>query len=120
MFWYNGTTWILGQDKTSTNFAPTFDLFDESGNSFTTYSNTTFTGTKLFSYKVGIGTVDPELGFALSYQNVQNTGDIVFNFNLLNDSFTYNLSGETTTLKTDTSVLRKYTDGTTYSNVTGW
>ena len=120
MFWYNGTTWILGQDKTSTNFAPTFDLFDESGNSFTTYSNTTFTGTKLFSYKVGTGTVDPELGFALSYQNVQNTGDIVFNFNLLNDSFTYNLSGETTTLKTDTSVLRKYTDRTTYSNVTGW
>ena len=120
MFWYNGTTWIQGQDKATSNSAPTFDLFDENGNSFTTYTNTTFTGTKLFSYKIGTGAVDPELGFALSYQNVQNTGDIVFNFNLLNDSFTYNLSGVTQTVKTDTSVLRKYTDRTTYTSVTGW
>ena len=120
MFWYNGTTWIQGQDKATSNSAPTFDLFDETGNSFTTYTNTNFTGTKLFSYKIGTGAVDPELGFALSYQNVQNTGDIVFNFNLLNDSFTYNLSGVTKTVKTDTSVLRKYTDRTTYTSVTGW
>ena len=118
MFWYNGTTWIQGQDKATSNSAPTFDLFDENGNSFTTYTNT-LTGTKLFSYKIGTGAVDPELGFALSSANVQNTGDIVFNFNLLNDSFTYNLSGVTQTVKTDTSVLRKYTDRTTYTSVTG-
>ena len=120
MFWHNGTTWIQGQDKTGTNLAPTFDLFDETGNSFSTYTNNNFTGTKLFSYKVGTGTADTELGFALSYQNVQNTGDIVFNYNLLNDSFTYNLSGVTTTVKTDTSVLRKYTDRTVFTSVTGW
>ena len=42
------------------------DLFDENGNSFTTYTNTILTGTKLFSYKIGTGAVDPELGFALS------------------------------------------------------
>ena len=39
MFWHNGTTWIQGQDKTGTNLAPTFDLFDETGNSFSTYTN---------------------------------------------------------------------------------
>ena len=62
MFWYNGTTWIQGQDKATSNSAPTFDLFDENGNSFTTYTNTTY-WYKTFSYKIGTGAVDPELGF---------------------------------------------------------
>jgi len=92
MYWYTGTVWKSAQNKTSLNQTPLFDVVDSEGYSFgdtSVYDGSTFEGTKLFSYKEGTGTIDANLGFALSYKNINNTGDIVFNFNAITDTFQY-------------------------------
>ena len=125
MFWYNGTEWKLAQDKTSLNQAPLFDLFDKdeiSLNDTTYYPASDFRGNKLFSYRIGTGTADTELGFALTYRNIANVGDIVFDFNLLKDTITYqaDLSNSLTTTS-DISFLKKYnTVGDNFVYVNGW
>ena len=85
IYWYNGTKWIKAQEKLKANQPPKFNLYDANDTSFDTYNSNTFTGNNLFSYKPGTGAVDSELGFSLSYRNIENSGDIVFNFNLLNE-----------------------------------
>ena len=93
MYWYTGTTWKKSQQKLNVNQSPLFDIVDNNGISYgdtSVYNGTTFSGTKLFSYKIGTtGAVDPALGFKLSYKNVGNIGDIVFNFNLATDTFQF-------------------------------
>ena len=120
IYWYNGTKWVKAQDKLTANQAPVFDLYDSTDESFQTYNSNTFAGTKLFSYKQGTGTNDTELGFPLSYRNIENSGDIVFNFDLLNGKFTYQVGQQTLTQTTDVATLRKYTDLNTYTSVSGW
>ena len=81
-----------------------FEVCDVNGNNYsdeTYYGSSTFKGTKLFSYAQGEGTVDTELGFALSYKSIENSGDIVFDFNLLNDTFTYQTEEDLYTQKID-------------------
>ena len=122
-FFYNGTEWKEGQEKTSRNQAPLFDLFDGNGNSFsdtTEFAASQFYGNKIFSYKTGTGTADSELGFPLTYRSIENTGDIVYNFNLLNESFTYQIGNDIISVNTDTGFLQKYTDRETYTSVNGW
>ena len=120
IYWFNGTKWVKAQEKTKSNQAPKFNLYDADDISFDTYNSNTFTGTKIFSYKQGTGTNDTVLGFPLSYRNIENSGDIVFNFNLLTDKFTYQENQKDYTQQTDVATLRKYTDLTTYENVSGW
>jgi hypothetical protein len=120
IYWYNGTKWIKAQDKLTSNQAPLFDLYDDSDTTFSTYESNTFTGTKLFSYKEGSGANDTVLGFPLTYRNIENSGDIVFSFDLLNNEFTYQVGQVSYTQKTDVATLRKYTDLNTYENVSGW
>ena len=120
IYWYNGTKWIKAQDKTKTNQEPKFNLYDIDDVSFDTYTANTFTGTKLFSYKQGTGVNDTVLGFPLTYRNIENSGDIVFNFDLLTDTFTYQIGQSDYTQKTDESTLRKYTGLNTYTNESGW
>ena len=123
MFWFNGTTWVEAQQKTNTNQAPLFDIVDDMGVSFgdrTVYDGSTFNGTELFSYKKGTGTADNVLGFPLSYQNVANIGDIVFNFNLATDSFQYKESTAFVKKNIDVGYLvgQTYSGSTIYEN--GW
>ena len=95
-----------------------FEVFDANANSFsdtTYYGSTTFIGSKIFSYKQGTGTNDSELGFPLSYRAITNSGDIVFNFNLLNDEFTYQTETEIFTQKIDAGYLKKYKSLTDFS-----
>ena len=96
-FWNNGINWVNGQQKTSTNQAPLFDVFDSNGVSYSDVAvypsineQTKFIGTKIFSYKTGTGPVDPVLGFSLSYKNFNNIGDIQFTNNFDSDYFQYN------------------------------
>lgn len=91
-YWFNGETWKLAQYKLTINQSPLFDVFDDEQISYrdvSKYEGSTFAGTKIFSYKLGQGQVDKELGFSLTYQNINNIGDIVFEFNLLTDKFSY-------------------------------
>ena len=123
MYWFDGTTWIKGQQKTKTNQAPLFDIVDNDGISFSNasmYNGSTFAGTKLFSYKVGTGIADTALGFPLSYLNVSNIGDIVFNFDLGTDSFEYKVNNAVTTSAINTGYLvsHDYAGNTVYVN--GW
>ena len=122
IWYYTGTTWNRAQIKTKVNQCPLFDLFDKDENSFASevYENTTFAGNKIFSYAEGTGTADSELGFPLSYQNIQNIGDIVYTFNALKDTFTYTINGMETSQCTDIGFIKKYIDRTTYVYTNGW
>jgi len=91
MFHYSSGAWTESQDKTNVNVPPLFDVVDVNSVSYgdrTTYIGSSFIGTKLFSYQEG-DTYDNELGLNISYSNIGNIGDILFDFNLQKDSFTF-------------------------------
>jgi len=91
-FWFNGTQWTEAQQKTASNQPPLFDLFDGNGVSLSdssVYGATSFVGNKVFSFAVGNGTADSVLGFPLKYLSISNIGDILFECNLLSDTYEY-------------------------------
>ena len=120
IFWYNGTNWLAGQDKTQTNQAPLFDLYTDGNTELSGLASSTFRGCKVFSYKVGTGIADTELGFALSYRTIENSGDITFDFNLLGDTYQYESLTDVVTVSTDTALLRRYRSREVFDSVSGW
>ena len=123
MYYFDGSNWKLGQTKLQVNQPPLFDIFDSNGNSFsdiTVYDSSTFAGTKLFSYKVGTGANDSILGFPLTYKNINNVGDIVFEFNMVNDSFDYKVLSIVNRIKTDIGFLRIVSDLDSFTYENGW
>ena len=122
-FSYENGSWNLSQEKLKLNQPPHFDMCDAEGVSYndsSKYESSSFNGTKLFSYKQGIGVNDTELGFPLSYKNINNSGDILFDFNLLNDTFTYQIQEGVFTVNIDTGFVKKYSDLTTFTYENGW
>lgn len=121
---YKNGKWEKGQVKTGLNQAPLFDMFDDTGNSFSTYTNSTFAGSKIFSYAVNSASVaDAELGFGLIYRNFNNIGDIVFHDNIIRDSFTYTsdvLNNVSTSTRLATGYLHKTNSLLGYSVRTNW
>jgi hypothetical protein len=107
-WYYNGSDWLKGQQKTELNQAPKFDLFDASGVSFTDtkYGVQNFQGNELVSYKIGTGENDPVLGFPIEYQNVANIGDITFEFDWDDKSFTYTENGVSYVQDTAAGVIK--------------
>ena len=124
MYWFNGSTWTKAQTKNQTNQTPLFDVVDDNGVSFgdlAVYEGSSFNGTKLFSYKIAsTGTVDPYLGFILSYRNIANIGDIAFNFNLISDTFQYKNIVTLTTIQINTGFLSHTTYAGTTEYFNGW
>ena len=108
---YNGESWTLSQTKTAVNQEPVFDIIDTNGISLSdsaSYQGSTFTGTKIISYKRGTGANDTVLGFPLSYKNFQSQGDIEFENNFDNDTFEYLTSIATSGLiNINTGLLQK-------------
>jgi hypothetical protein len=123
MFYYSNGKWVVGQEKTTINQCPLFQVVDSTGVSYASsskYPGSTFAGTTLFSYESGTS-YDSELGFNISYMNVGNFGDIVFNFNLHTDSFTYQSANDLiATTSLDVGYLVINSDLTTYSHDNGW
>ena len=122
-FYFNGDVWSLAQEKTQINQPPLFDLFDESETSLNDnvkYESSTFGGTKLFSYAIGEGKNDNELGFPLSYRNIENSGDILFDFNLSSDTFTWQNESGIFQESTSTTFLKQYKNRTVFSYVNGY
>ena len=120
---YHGAKWTAAQEKISRNQQPLFEVYDVNGNSFsniTHYASTTFAGSKIFSYAVGEGTADAELGFPLSYKSINNSGDIVFDFNLLNDAFTYQTETDLYTQQINSGYLKKYSSLTKFAYANGF
>ena len=120
IFYYTGEAWTLAQEKTDFNQHPRFDLFGTEGNSLSELESSTFVGTKLFSYREGTGTADTELGFPLAYRSIENSGDIIFDFNILTDTFTFQDDTDVLTAITDASLLRIYTDLNDFETVSPW
>lgn len=122
-YWYNGTTWKLAQIKVGPNIPPLFDVFDSNGDSYadaSTYEGSSFSGNKIFSYKQGNGPMDSTLGFALSYKNINNVGDIVFDFNLLKDEFSYKTGLLTQTKPTNIGYLKLSQSLTNFKFENSW
>lgn len=123
LFWYNGIQWKKTQEKTKANQSPLFQLYDASDAAFddvNAYNQSTFIGTSVFSYTVGTGNIDSELGFPLSYRTIENVGDIQFNFSLVSDSFSYQVDDEVFTKPIDTGYLRKYISRDVHTSQNGW
>jgi hypothetical protein len=121
-FHYENSKWNISQRKSLINQAPLFDLFSGTrvsyGNKVENPSST-FTGNKLFSYKDAQGSNDTELGFPISYRNIENIGDIEFTFNLETDTFLIQENNVNYTVPAYSCYLRKYQDGN-FEYVNGW
>ena len=122
---YNGTLWVSSQQKTAVTQEPLYDVIDTNGVSFSnklTYAESSFAGTKIFSYSRGTGTVDdPVLGFPLNYKNFATQGDIQFANNFDSDQFTYLLStGAVQTVKVNSGYLQKNISTTTVQRENIW
>jgi len=131
-FWYDGVEWLSAQQKTKTNQAPLFDVFDADSVSFSNrakYPSSTFTGSKLFSYATPSTATenlitstlnDPVLGFQLTYLSLTNVGDIVFDNNLYKDTFVYAEGSLGITLPISQGFVRQYSDRLNYVKEIGW
>jgi hypothetical protein len=93
-WWFDGSTWIFGQQKTTLNQAPLWELYDDAGNRYSDQSvyRSSFSGTKLFGYEIGTVS-DPVLGFPLAYRNVANVGEYLFDNFYMTDTFTIFVNG---------------------------
>lgn len=125
MFFYNGSEWKQTQDKLKVNQEPLFDLFDKDGlnlNDTIGYPSSTFSGNKVFSYSKGTGTNDTELGFPLKYRNINNIGDIVFDFNLFTQTIDYQDSIQNDfSVSSDVLYLQKFdVSGENFEYKNGW
>jgi len=131
-FYFDGVNWISAQQKTKTNQAPLFDVYDATGISFSNrakYPSSTFAGSKLFSYATPSTAAettitstlnDPVLGFQLVYLSLSNVGDIVFDNNLYKDTFVYAPESVGTTVPISSGFVRQYSDRITYTKEIGW
>lgn len=107
-WWFDGTTWIFGQQKTSLNQMPVFELYDNQGNRYSdqTIYESTFNGTKLFNYAVGTGTADSVLGFPLKYRNISNVGEYLFNNYFMTDTFNNFIKGNVEIINVSNGYLK--------------
>jgi len=125
-YYYNGVNWIRAQQKTSVNQPPMFDVFDVNGISFgdtAVYpgsNSSAFFGTKIFSYGVGTGVADKELGFPLVYKNINNIGDIEFVNNFDNDAFVYTVDKVNYTDKVNRGYLYKNEGSSSFEKLNVW
>ncbi len=122
-FWFNGTNWTQGQQKTLINQAPMFDIFDSNAKSLSdqsVYVSTNFVGTKLFSYGAGAGNVDAELGFALKYKNFSNIGDIVFDNKYSTDSVAYTTSTGSASINVSAGFVKQTNKDRVVTYIDGW
>lgn len=122
-FWFTGSDWKEGQVKLSVNVPPEFDIVDSAGHSFgdtAHYVNSSFSGSKVFSYKPATGKADPVLGFPLSYRNFNNIGDIEFVNNVDTDSFSYLLNKVNQTDKVNKGYISRIINRTTYTPLNVW
>lgn len=117
-WWFDGNSWVLSQQHTAINQAPLFDIFDNSGISYSgNLYNTDFAGTKVFGYDIGNGSVDPVLGFPLSYQNTASVGNYKFKNYFNTDVITLFDNNAVSTLPVSSTFLRINNDFSEFVNV---
>jgi len=114
-FYFDGSNWVLAQQKDRINQPPLFDLFDNNNHSLSDtnfYPASDFEGCTLFEYAIGSGVNDTELNFPIKYNSVENIGDIVFNNSLNTQKFHYVLGNDSI----ESSVSIGYAHISTFEN----
>ena len=121
-WWYNGTEWIFGQQKTVINQAPRFDIYDNSGVSYSDQRvyDTNFAGSKVFGYGIGTGGNDLVLGFPLKYKNMANQAYYLFENFFATDQSIITESDSTYALDVHIGFMRKNIDRESVSFVNIW
>ena len=118
------TTWKTGQTKTALNQQPLFAMFDNRHTAFddaTTYPNSSFTGAKVFNYKISdTATIDTVLGLRVKYNTINNVGDIVFESDLSAGTFTYRSGNTFLTKNYGAGHLHYTTSRTTHNSKSAW
>ena len=108
---FDGSIWAVSkQQKSNVQQSPMFDLFDNDGiqlNDSSVYVGSSFTGNKIFSYTVGKGNDDPVLGFPLKYQTFNGIGDIVFQNDIENEVYYYQILEEKTPINSNICFFRQ-------------
>jgi hypothetical protein len=122
-YWYNGSSWTQSQWKTRRNQEPLFDVIDQNDTSLSdtnAYPQSTFAGTKIFSYKPGTGLIDSVLNFSISYSTIGGSvSDISFVNNFDTDTYTYK-DVNRITKNISTGYLRKNIGRTAYQVENIW
>ena len=123
-FYFVNGEWIQGQQKTQINQPPLFDVFDSNGYSFgdtSQYPGTTFAGNKLFAYKdAGTTLLDPVLGLSLSYLNIDNIGDILFENSLNTETFIWVKTNTSITQAVNSGFVHQYVNRVSFKDAIGW
>ena len=123
MFWFDGQYWNLGQQKTTVNQSPKFDIFDNNNISFSNteyYPGTDFTGSTLLQYELGSGPNDTILGLPIKYSSISNIGDLSFQISLNTDTFNYVYNNESINLYVNNGFVHVYNDKINYQRLIGW
>jgi len=97
-WWFDGLEWKFSQQRVALNQHPLFDLFDNSGVSYSSGPTSGFIGNKIFNYALGLGTNDPVLGFPLKYRNVGVEGTYLFQNYFESDAITITDNGVITSV----------------------
>ena len=98
-YFYNGTSYQEAQRKIGENQPPLFVLYDDTRNRLDNtglYYKSTFTGSKIFGYKIGNGQNDTELGFPLSYTPYKSVSEITFENFIQSERVSYETFGSST------------------------
>ena len=125
-FYYSADdlVWITGQVKTSLNQQPLFSMYDNNHASFDdviVYPDSTFTGAKIFAYKISsAATVDTVLGLRVKYNTINNVGDIVFESDFASGSFTYKSGEDFVSKSFGTGHVHYVTSRTEHNSKSGW
>jgi len=122
-FYFSDTVWVESQQKISINQPPLFDVFDNSGISLGNkeyYLGSSFNGSKLFSYGIGVGTDDPILNFPLRYSAIDNIGDISFDVSFNIDTFDYVRNNTPINQQINTGYVYNYQTRDAYTRQIGW
>ena len=122
-YYWKDENWILAQRKTLINQSPMFDVFDSNGISYgdnSVYVSSNFKGSKLFSYAIGSGNVDNELGFALKYRNFNNIGDIIFSNDYSTDIFNFTTTSGSTSKQVNTGFIKISNMDKSINYIDGW
>lgn len=106
--------WFLGQQCTTLNQPPLFDLFDNAGLSYTrTNLLADFTGSKIFGYDIGNGRNDEVLGFPLNYKNSLGVGSYLFKNYFMTDVITITENNVSRQIPTGITFIKRYIDNDT-------
>ena len=121
-WWFNGSAWVYAQQRTIINQAPTFDVFDSNGISYSDPQHYTsnFKGTKIFGYKIGTGANDPVLGFPLTYQTPGLESSYLFANYFNTDTIITIYPSISQTINVSTGNLRDNTDPKNFNYLNVW